>query len=395
MNPEDWAIVVGVKLYPGITNLEGPENDAQNFYEWLISPTGGGIPVTNPPGKTLAPGNQAILIKSSDFAASFDDASAAKPTQAEVSQAFDYLRSLAVTNLNTKGRYRIGRRLYLYFAGHGFAPSFGVVPSPDDAALFMANADYKSPGYHISGRPYAHWFSYGGIFQEVVLFMDCCRDDNPNYPPNTVPYGPLKGTPLDLVDRRTFFGFGTKWNRQAREREMDDNKWHGVFTTALLAGLKGAAVDVDTGNVTARTLINYLYNYMKTYFTNQERDNAEIEKEPSLIFDPHIHDDRLILAKPPAAAAKFPVTINISNDLLGQEIQIIGERNGQKNLIIDSTVANAPVWISQIEPGLYTLHAAGGKEQTIEVIGHITAAGVSVGKVKKVGDEKEEDNVEF
>ena len=395
MNPDDWAIVVGVNLYPGITDLNGPENDAQNIFDWLISPTGGGIPVKSPPDRNFGPGNQAILVKSSDFSPPFQNAISARPTQAEVAQAFDYLHFAALDNLNANGRVRIGRRLYIYFAGHGFVPSFGVVPSPDDAALLMANAAYKIPGYHISGRPYAHGFFNAGVFQEIVLLMDCCRDNNPNYPANTVPYNLLNGTPQDLANRRSFFGFGTKWNRQARERQMDDGQWHGVFTTALLAGLNGAAVDADNGNVTAKTLGSYLYNYMKTYFTDQERNDPSIETEPSVAFDPAVFpDDGIVFASPPPAASKFPVTVNLSAAMAGQQIQIIGERNGQKNLVIDSTTANSPVWTCQIEPGLYTLQASGGKQQTIEVIGHISAAGKSIGKIR-VGDEREKDDVEF
>lgn len=393
MNSQDWAIVVGVNSYPGITNLQGPENDAQRFYDWLTSPKGGAIPVTNPPGENLAPGNQAILIKSSDFPASAN-ASTAKPTQIEINAAFDYLYNAAVKNLDDKGRTRIGRRLYLYFAGHGFIPSFGTVSNPHDAALFTANAAYDIPGNHISGRPYAHLFFNSGVFGEIILLMDCCRDDNPNCPPNTAPYKVLKGTPPDLVDRSYFFGFGTKWNRQAHEREMDDGKWHGVFTTALLAGLSGAAADVDTGDITARRLIGYLYNYMKTYFSNQDRNNPDMEKEPELLFVPQIEDENFVITKL-AAAPKFSVTVKLSNELSGQQIEIIGERNGEKNLIIDSTKANGADWNCQIEPGLYTLSASGGKKQVIEIIGHITAKGVSLGKIKKVGDEKEEDHVKF
>jgi hypothetical protein len=395
MNPEDWAIVVGINSYPGIINLQGPENDAQHFYDWLVSPIGGGIQMKSPHEKGLSTDNHAILVKSSDFTPPSTKVSTAKPTQAEVEEAFDFLYDLAQDNLHTKGRSRIGRRLYLYFSGHGFVPSFGVVPSPDDAALLMANSAYKKPGYHISGRPYAHWFFNAGIFQEIILLMDCCRDNNPNYPPNTVPYNPMTGTAADLANRRSFFGFGTKWNRQSRERLMGDGKWHGVFTTALLAGLNGAAVDVDSGNVTAKTLGNYLYNYMKFYFTDLERNDPTIEKEPSLAFEPAIPDDRIVLSKPSPDSVKFPVAVNLSADLLGQQIQIIGERKGQKNLIIDSTTAVSPVWNCRVEPGLYTLHASGGKEQTIEIIGYTSADNKSVGKVKKIDDEKEADYVDF
>ena len=38
---DDYAIAVGITSYPDISNLQGPENDAQHFYEWLVAADGG------------------------------------------------------------------------------------------------------------------------------------------------------------------------------------------------------------------------------------------------------------------------------------------------------------------------------------------------------------------
>ncbi|HEU5218622.1 MAG TPA: hypothetical protein VFU23_08180, partial [Gemmatimonadales bacterium] len=60
MARDDWAIVVGIKRYfdPALAGLEGPENDARQFYEWVVSPSGGAVPKA-----------QAKLIVSSDYPA--------------------------------------------------------------------------------------------------------------------------------------------------------------------------------------------------------------------------------------------------------------------------------------------------------------------------------------
>ncbi len=44
MAKDDWAIVVGIRFYPELDNLDGPENDAKAFRNWLVSPTGGAVP---------------------------------------------------------------------------------------------------------------------------------------------------------------------------------------------------------------------------------------------------------------------------------------------------------------------------------------------------------------
>ena len=50
----------------------------------------------------------------------------------------------------------------------------------------------------------------------------------------------------------SFIGIGAKFPLKTVEREFpDDGKYHGVFTWALLKGLRGAAID-ENGVVTAK-----------------------------------------------------------------------------------------------------------------------------------------------
>ena len=43
MAAEDYAVVVGINKYPGISNLKGAENDAQAFKNWLVKKDGGDV----------------------------------------------------------------------------------------------------------------------------------------------------------------------------------------------------------------------------------------------------------------------------------------------------------------------------------------------------------------
>ena len=103
--------------------------------------------------------------------------------------------------------------------------------------------------------------------------MDCCRESYPGSPMNAIGYGDLTGN-----QGKRFFAFGTKWKKVSWERAMPDGKIHGVFTTALLTGLKGAAVDSTSGQVTARTLRNYLLNCMKNFLSADDLKNPPYSK---------------------------------------------------------------------------------------------------------------------
>ncbi len=41
---DDRGIVVGITTYPDFNGLEGPEYDAKEFYDWLVSTQGGDVP---------------------------------------------------------------------------------------------------------------------------------------------------------------------------------------------------------------------------------------------------------------------------------------------------------------------------------------------------------------
>src|SRR4051794_2517188 len=101
----DYALCVGINRYPGLTPLSGAEADAQAFYDWVTSE--GGVVGTN-----------AKLILSTQFPVGIN-ASKAKPASQEIWDFFEKLRADA--NINNAKRLGLiaGRRLYLFFSGHG------------------------------------------------------------------------------------------------------------------------------------------------------------------------------------------------------------------------------------------------------------------------------------
>ncbi|HEY0083186.1 MAG TPA: hypothetical protein VGB61_10375 [Pyrinomonadaceae bacterium] len=263
MAVDDRGIVVGITTYPDISSLEGPELDAEEFYDWLTSPSGGDVP-----------SKRVEKIVSSTFQTAGPASPARLPAQ-EVAQAFDRLHAEA---LGTGIPRRLGRRLYVYAAGHGAALPFAADPERSDAAFLVADAT-KFNATHVMTKVRALYFLNAGIFDEIAVFMDCCRIPlslTPNYPSY------VNAAAMDTLEneRRTFFAFATKWGLNAREKPFN-GVTRGVFTTALMAGLRGAAANPD-GTITSTSLRNYLINHMKDLLTTNELVDPDIPKRPDV-----------------------------------------------------------------------------------------------------------------
>ncbi len=346
MAQDDWAIVVGVQFYPGLSNLDGPVNDAKEVYEWLISDQGGQVP----PG-------QVALITSPQYNPPLPPPQNAEPKLSTVQEAFDHLLYAAEENAARGNGRRVGRRLYIYMSGHGCAPRL------NDTALLTANATRTIVGYHILGKLYADWFLRSNYFDEVVLLMDCCRESYPQAPPNIPPYIDITGA--DALDKsKLFYGFATKWSRVSRERPMPDGHVHGVFTFALLEGLKGAACNPANGQITAASLGDYLYTNVKNFLKPEDLADPEIPKDPDIDYDKNPADPFIIATV--VQIPKYKVSINLPASAAGKKAEILTD----KFQLVDSTNAVPPAWQVQLTRGMYMAQVlADGLQESFEVDG--------------------------
>ncbi|HEX7830702.1 MAG TPA: hypothetical protein VF787_13680 [Thermoanaerobaculia bacterium] len=301
MAVDDRGIVVGISTYPDFSPLDGPEHDAQEFYDWLTSPSGGDVPAT-----------RVDRIVSSDFQPPAPAPAVRLPAY-EVAQAFDRIQADAFgPKLIPR---RLGRRLYVYAAGHGAALPPVADPERSDAALLLADANYGNPT-HVLTKIRALYFLNAGIFDEIVVFMDCCRQPfsvAPSYPTY------LNANAIEVLEneRRTFFAFATKWGLTAREKTFN-GVTRGVFTTALIKGLKGAAANPD-GTITSNSLRNYLLLRMKDLLTEAEQQDPEIPKRPDV---PPPAVDLVFTTVPPP---RVTVTITFPPNAANQLIRVRGE----------------------------------------------------------------------
>jgi hypothetical protein len=158
---DDWALCVGIEHYGAakqLVALPGAIRDAEAIHWWLTSPDGGGVPEA-----------QAKLIVSRPTDADGN----AWPTTEGIHDFLCKLYKLASASSARGDGFRAGRRLWLFYAGHGLG-----FPDEKDTGLLTANALPPDVMHHVAGYAWAEAFRITAAFDEVVLFMDCCRTES-------------------------------------------------------------------------------------------------------------------------------------------------------------------------------------------------------------------------
>jgi hypothetical protein len=162
MELEDWSLSVGVRYYPdpNLRDLDGPEADARDFHAWVTSANG---------GKVDTHSGRAKLIVSSDYGERPKKRRGANPTVEEINKFFHGMEDVLDQRDENKEDSKIGRRIYLYFSGHGFMPTSD---KEEDVAVLMADAqDPNFLGNHVLANAWADVLYKSGYFEEVLLFV--------------------------------------------------------------------------------------------------------------------------------------------------------------------------------------------------------------------------------
>ena len=243
MAGNDYAVVVGISRYPALRDLSGPVNDALSFQDWLLNR--GAVPPGNIELIVTPAGSETMARKN------------AQPLRDQVINALDAILE------KEREQGKAGRRLYLFLAGHGYAPQV------NDAALLMANAGGRSfPA--VPGTQFANWFRASAKFKEIVLIMDCCREEYGIIPPQPLPW-PDEPSP-DAAGVRYFHAYATQPFLYAREKILPpDGSVRGIFTYALLTAFELAPPDA-AGRITGSAVKDYVLNFMKSVIDTQYQE---------------------------------------------------------------------------------------------------------------------------
>lgn len=236
-NADDYAILVAIQVYPGIAHLGGPENDARDLYDWLVDPDGGDLPATNI--QTIY--SSQYYPDGASAVADSVDIYEASPDETEFKKALNQW----LKDPNGDWKKRVGRRLYLFFAGHGFTAG-----SLTDPALYTAQAQ-PGDNAHIAVERYMGRLKNAGFFDEIILLLDCCQDvlkATGVTEPTWNPPDRQMNARVQVVEL-----FGAPRGQRAFEAADAGGAVRGYVTSVFMDALRTAEAEPD-GFVQARTV---------------------------------------------------------------------------------------------------------------------------------------------
>ncbi len=235
-NDRDWALCVGIGSYRAgsdLVALPGALNDAKAIHRWIIDPRGGDVPES-----------QAKLIISPETQK--EDAPDPRAHLIE-----DFLKARyreAVARDKKGGGFIAGRRLWLYLSGHGV----GFPTDDNDTGLLAAEAMPNRYDFsHVAGKAWAELFRVTKAFEEVVLFMDCCRSETKR---TALSNPPLRWDPAD-PQGKMMAAFAVSPSQSAHEIDSSE---HGVPRGKFTVALEKLLVNRPEGPMMAREFLNQL-----------------------------------------------------------------------------------------------------------------------------------------
>lgn len=309
----DFALVIGVNDYPAFKSLKGPVDDATEFKTWLCDPDGGGVDDAH------------LRIVTST-------ATPIAPEQKHIDQA---LRAL----LETADAIGGGRRLYVYFSGHGAAARDAV----ENVALLLADWSEAQAKLGLSSVRYREDLVRLGLFEELVVILDCCRRAAPSIAGQECSLTLTLKTPP--TETRWIVAYACAPGGSAFEWP-DARSWSGVFTRCLLKVLRRA----DTG-VPVRELENQLKLALVAEAAAQE-PRVDGALAPDAVVGRRGRISRL--------------TVTFAATTTGR-VQLFG---GSRNLVGEHDPASGAWSIALTEGFLYKLvHPASGHSEIIEFTG--------------------------
>jgi Caspase domain len=256
-NTDHYAIVIGIDKYSQLRALRGSNNDAMQFALWLKAE--GGVPEEN----------MHIITSPPEFPQNPFDA---RPVAYQIDDA--------LTRIGLTRPGRIGSRLYFYFAGHGFGPSF------DDVGMLMANANEERLGYNIGLRPFRVFLRQSEAFDEIIFILDCCRD--PEISVDTSKPGIKPGNVGTGVKVRDFVMMAAAYGEKAFQKtDTDTGEPRGVLTKALIEGLKKPEAADGLGRFTAASVFAYVSNRVMNIAQDpklKQTPNFDPSPQPEIVF---------------------------------------------------------------------------------------------------------------
>jgi hypothetical protein len=332
LEAKDWAVVAGINFYPGLRSLQGPILDALAFKKWARD-TG------------FVPDRQLLCVPAPEALPILENA---QPSAEAISKPFETLIKAA----NKEPFFHLGRRLYIFFAGHGIVAAKTGQPDFNEAMGLAANAEPTLLAKHVALRSWAEWFRGMGIFNEVFLFADCCRDVEDLVTPMRIT------APGDWTAKRgagrQFYVFSTKFASKAWERSLGNPpQVRGVLSYVLTEALKNPKLYNAQGELTASALEAHIYKEVPSLS----------EKQEPVVEYAHVPDADLIVAK---WVERKQQTVHIKFDPPPANLGVIADlfSGGAMKVPLESRVIDAGgVWVQELDANLLYKVAVRGSER--------------------------------
>lgn len=224
----NYAVVIGIDHYER-KPLSAAVRDANDFKDFLLAKQ----LIQNTP-ITL----KVLLSESSN----------------QIAQNIDIDKAIFDVIQDAKRHREEINRLYFYFAGHGVGVTY------DNTALCLR---FWPDWFHncISSLDYKSWFINKGVFDEILIFLDCCRD-----------YDQLIDVKSPSPDWKTQIGSkkprilvcnSTQYGKLSYEVGSDEKR--GAFTSFLIQSLNGDADLNNRGIITFEDLKTHINSNFETF----------------------------------------------------------------------------------------------------------------------------------
>lgn len=353
---KNWAIIVGINEYPrqaGQSILNGAVADACDFADWALDPAGGNVPSERLffwtyPWPDHAEERLAAYLSNplpnweGDGKPSGPPDTTRAPTAFEIVWTAEHLGRKAEEAAREDDREEM-RRIYVFLAGHGVrAPE---VNDNNIQTCFIAGNFQPHSSRSAHGLIGCESFRKSLLnrrFDEVMMFLDCCRVDGIL----------LASSALPLCDQSNYRGLGS-WSTGYASRdntlayETEDPPIRGAFSKTLLDGLRTHR-DSNTSSLNAEQLARYVVDNIRRHTTRQQF--------PQFVYIPT--DAPLVIvegAVDPVWSFHPGPKIHLDELLPGTRVLLEGGPAGFVHGIVPLIAGSDPVELPPLPDGYYAL----------------------------------------
>lgn len=235
----NYALVIGINHYQE-RPLTGAVNDAVAFSKWLLD-------------KQLVDKDHLKLLTSD--------------TSNEIAMSHHIDIEIVKIVKDAQNYPNEKNRFYFYFSGHGIGVLF------TNTGLCLRLWQNALPNCNISCSAYLDAIVNKAVFDEIITFLDCCRDYDFIVDPKSPMFDRInEGN--KLTSFITFYS--TVFGRVSSEIVTNPQKKHGAFTSFIMDSLNGDAAGND-GKITGNSLIKHIKDNFTSYALKHEIvQNADV-----------------------------------------------------------------------------------------------------------------------